>query len=140
MYLIQQARLEHPELFIVALAAPRHHARLIDLGATRVFDYASPSIVDQVRALGRDIRRAVDCHSEGSSTFNTAQCMIPKEDSMPSGQRQEKMRRIIRTLPPSLIQGTIPASVTADEWIVAYTSFGKVSRSPPRSYIVLLKG
>ena len=125
MHTLQQARIEHPETFIIALASQRHHARLRKLGANEVFDYSSPSVVADVRKLGRDVRRAIDCHSEGRSTALAAECMLPNDQ--PETCDPKDRRRIIRTLPPGMISGTIPPSVRADEWILSYTALGKVS-------------
>ncbi|MCJ1259092.1 hypothetical protein MMC24_006927 [Lignoscripta atroalba] len=123
MHTLQQARIEHPETFIIALASQRHHARLRKLGANEVFDYSSPSVVADVRKLGRDVRRAIDCHSEGRSTALAAECMLPNDQ--PETCDPKDRRRIIRTLPPGMISGTIPPSVRADEWILSYTALGK---------------
>ena len=80
-------------------------------------------MVEDVRALGRDIRRAVDCFSEGTSTTLAARCMLPHDNE---GKDMTKTRRIVRTLPPSMIKGFLPASIRANEWIVSYTALGKV--------------
>lgn len=47
--------------------------------------------------------------------------------------------RIVRTLPPGMIKGTVPSGIRANEWIVSYTALGKVclnfsSSSPVSSY------
>ncbi|MCJ1246727.1 hypothetical protein MMC30_003936 [Trapelia coarctata] len=123
IYTVQQARLDHPDTFIIALASQQHHIYLKDLGADKVFDYKSPSVAKDIQALGRDIRRAVDCHSEGRSTALTAQCMLPSK--LPDTCEWHDRRRIIRTLPPGMASGTIPQSVRADEWILSYTALGK---------------
>ena len=130
MHALQQARIDHPETFVIALASKRHHERLRKLGADEVFDYTSPSVVQDVRKLGRDIRRGIDCHSEGRSTVLAAECMLPNDRTEPCDPKDR--RRIIRTLPPAMISGTLPSGVRADEWIVSYTALGKVP-SPPSS-------
>ncbi|KAI9775250.1 MAG: hypothetical protein M1816_006038 [Peltula sp. TS41687] len=117
------SRIERPDTFIVALASKQHHANLRKLGADVVFDYRSPSIVQDVRALGRDVRKAIDCHSEGSSTVLAAQCMLSSDQ--PESTPPKGGRRIIRTLPPRMISGTIPPGVQANEWILSYTALGK---------------
>ena len=124
MHSVQQARIDHPKTFIIALASPRHHALLRKLGADEVFDYSSTPVVDEVRKLGRDVRRAIDCHSEGRSTVMAAECMLP--DDEPGNCSANDRRRLIRTLPPSMSSGTVPQSVRADEWILSYTALGKV--------------
>lgn len=125
MYALQQARIDHPKTFIIALASQRHHDMLRKFGADQVFDYSSTSVVDEVRKLGRDVRRAIDCHSEGRSTVIAAECMLP--DDGPETCPAKDRRRLIRSLPPSMISGTVPQSVRADEWILSYTALGKVS-------------
>lgn len=124
MHTIQQTRIDHPKTFIIAIASQRHHAMLRGFGADTTFDYKSPSLVKDIRELGRNVRRAIDCHSEGRSTTIAAECMLPneKEETCAPDDR----RRLIRTLPPSMISGTVPTSVRADEWILSYTALGKV--------------
>ena len=129
MHGIQQARIEYPATFIIALASKQHHARLKLMGAHAVFDYKSPSVVQEVRKLGRDIRRAIDCHSEGGSTVLAAKCMLPDDRNESNEVGPTQRRRIIRTLPPGLINGTVPSAVRADEWILSYTALGKVCLS-----------
>ena len=122
LHTVQQARIERPECFIIAIASPQHEDLLKRSGANAVFDYRSPTLVADVRALGRNITRAFDCYSEGDSTSRAAQCMLPA-DSKPFSNSQQ--RRIVRTLPPYVMKGTIPPGVRADEWILAYTALGK---------------
>ena len=126
MHTLQQARLDHPETCLIALASKRHHEKLRALGADEVFDYNSDTVVDAVRKLGRDVRRGIDCHSEGNSTVLAARCMLPSDDDYHESTANVIQRRIIRTLPPGMIKGTLPKSVRADEWIVSYTALGKV--------------
>lgn len=124
MHAIQQARIDFPSTYIIAIASSQHHERLRNLGAHATFDYKSSSLVGDVQKLGRDIRKALDCHSEGQSTVLAANCMIPGKDVTSNGTKAE--RRVIRTLPPSMMSGTLPAGVRADEWILSYTALGKV--------------
>jgi len=136
MHTIQQARLDYPQTFIIAIASPQHDARLRDLGADATFDYKSPSLVSDVQALGRDIRKALDCHSEGASTALAAKCMMPGSEAPADRSGAGKsQRRVIRTLPPGMMSGTVPAGVRADEWILSYTALGKVSIIP---YAILI--
>ena len=124
MHTIQQARIDHPETLIIAIASPQHHVKLQGFGADKVFDYNSASLVKDIRKLGRDVRRGIDCHSEGRSTVLAAECMLSNEK--PESCAPDNRRRLIRTLPPGMISGTVPASVRADEWILSYTALGKV--------------
>lgn len=123
IYTVQQAHQDHPDTFIIALASQQHHDTFKELDADVVFDYKSPSLVKDIQALGRDIRRAVDCHSEGGSTALTAQCMLPSK--LPDICDPNDRRRIIRSSPPGMASGTIPPSVRADEWILSYTAAEK---------------
>ncbi|KAL9129776.1 MAG: hypothetical protein Q9175_007201, partial [Cornicularia normoerica] len=118
MHTIQQAHLLYPSIYIIAVASTQHHARLQALGADACFDYTSPTIEKDVKALGKNVTRAIDCHSEGPSTVSCAQLM-----GNAGGQGLEG--RIVRTLPPGMIQGTVPQGVRADEWILSYTALGK---------------
>ncbi len=124
MHAIQQARIDFPSTYIIAIASSQHHDRLRDLGAHATFDYKSPSLVSDVQNLGKDIRKGLDCHSEGQSTVLAAKCMIPREHTASNGSDVE--RRIIRTLPPTMMSGTPPAGVRTNEWILSYTALGKV--------------
>ncbi|KAL3428072.1 zinc-binding dehydrogenase [Phlyctema vagabunda] len=121
MHAIQQTRAYYPTTHIIAIASEQHHLMLKQLGAHETFDYKSSTLVDEIRALRRDIKKGIDCHSEGSSTSIAAQCMLP-----PSGDDLENSgRRLIRTLPPAMGRGSVPKSVRADEWILTYTALGK---------------
>jgi len=124
MHAIQQARIDFPSTYIIAVASSQHHERLGKLGAHATFDYKSSSLVRDVQNLGRDIRKGLDCHSEGQSTVLAAECMVPGKNATVDGTKGE--RRVIRTLPPGLMSGTLPAGVRANEWILSYTALGKV--------------
>ena len=117
MHTIQQARLFYPSIFIIAAASGEHHPYLQTLGADVCFDYKSSTIENEVRALGRNVTRAVDCHSEGQSTPMCAKLM--------SDADKKDGGRIVRTLPPSMMSGTVPQGVKTDEWILSYTALGK---------------
>ena len=119
MHAVQQAHLLYPSTYIIAVASAQHHSRLQTLGADVCFDYKSPTIEKDVKALGKNVTRAIDCHSEGPSTVSCARLMGDAGGEGPHG-------RIVRTLPPGMIQGTVPQGVRANEWIVSYTALGKV--------------
>lgn len=125
MHAIQQARIDFPSTYIIAVASSQHHDHLRELGADATFDYKSNSLVLDIQRLGRDIRKGLDCYSEGESTVLTAKCMVPGQSGRSDGSNVE--RRIIRTLPPAMIKGTLPAGVRANEWILSYTALGKVN-------------
>ena len=113
MHVIQQAHLLYPFIYIIAVASTENHSRLQTLGADVCFDYKSPTIEKDVKALEKNVTRAIDCHSEGRSTVMCAQLM-------------GREGRIVRTLPPGMIQGTVPQGLRANEWILSYTALGKV--------------
>jgi NADPH:quinone reductase-like Zn-dependent oxidoreductase len=49
---------------IITAASPRHHATLKSFGATHVFDYNSPTLIDEIRnAAGGKVQLALDCVS-----------------------------------------------------------------------------
>ncbi|KAF8882981.1 chaperonin 10-like protein [Infundibulicybe gibba] len=58
---------------IFATASPKHHAKLLSLGATAVFDYRSPTWMEDVRRASGGITHAVDCISEDESTARISQ-------------------------------------------------------------------
>ena len=125
MHAIQQARIDFPSTYIIAIASSQHHERLRKLGAHATFDYKSSSLVSDVQKLEKDIRKGLDCHSEGQSTVLAAKCMIPREKGGIDAITGE--RRLIRTLPPGMMSGTLPPGARADEWILSYTALGKVN-------------
>ncbi len=136
MHTIQQAHILYPATYIIAVASTQHHSRLQALGANACFDYKSPTIAKDVKALGKNVTRAIDCHSEGQSTVSCAQLMGNAGGKGPEG-------RIVRTLPPGMIQGTVPQGLRANEWIVSYTALGKVCpvsfRCPPPLHLSLIE-
>ena len=80
--------------------------------------------MEDVRALGRNITRAFDCYSEGDSTARLGQCMVGSGGAAAPATDGQK-RRIVRTLPPFAMKGSVPLGVRADEWILAYTALGR---------------
>jgi hypothetical protein len=119
MHVIQQAHVLYPSVYIIAVASAQHHSRLQAFGADICFDYNSSTIESDVKALGKNVTTAIDCHSEGQSTVSCAKLMGDAGDKGHSG-------RLVRTLPPGMISGTVPQGVRADEWILSYTALGKV--------------
>lgn len=115
---IQQVHLFYPSTYIIAVASTRHHSHLRALGVDACFDYKSPTVEKDVTALGKNVTRAIDCHSEGPSPVSCARLMSRADGKRPEG-------RIVRTLPPGMIQGTVPQGIKANEWIVSYTALGK---------------
>jgi len=61
---IQLLHLAHPSVKILTTAAPRHADRLTSYGATKVFDYKSPTLVADIKAEGgADV--ILDCIAAG---------------------------------------------------------------------------
>ncbi|EED23115.1 alcohol dehydrogenase, putative [Talaromyces stipitatus ATCC 10500] len=53
---IQLLRLAYPSVPIFATSSPAHHAHLLSLGATKVFDYHSPTMVSDIKAASPESR------------------------------------------------------------------------------------
>jgi NADPH:quinone reductase-like Zn-dependent oxidoreductase len=66
LYAIQLAKLAG--LKVIATASPKSHDLVKEYGADDVFDYRSPTAVEDIIQAYPNIDRAVDCFSEGSST------------------------------------------------------------------------
>ncbi|RFU27771.1 hypothetical protein B7463_g8581, partial [Scytalidium lignicola] len=67
---IQLLRLSYPQLPIFATSSPRNHERLLSLGATKVFDYHSPTLVVDITATSPDARGVdmiLDCVAAGAT-------------------------------------------------------------------------
>ena len=128
MHAIQQARIDFPSTYIIAISASQHPDRLRKLGAQATFDYKSSSLVQDVQNLGKDIRKGLDYQYEGLSTVLAAKCMVPGPKIAVKDTDVEK--RIIQTLSPGMRSGTLPAGVRANEWILSYTALGKVHTYP----------
>ena len=118
MHIIQQARVLYPQIYVIAVASSQHHSRLQDLGADACFDYHSKTIENDVGKLGKNVTRAIDCHSEGTSSALCAKMMGDAGSSTENG-------RLVRTLPPGMIRRTVPPSVRANEWIVELHRLGE---------------
>lgn len=66
LYAIQLAK--RAGLKAIATASPRSHDLVKQYGADDVFDYRSPTAVDEIVRAYPTLDRAMDCFSEGSST------------------------------------------------------------------------
>lgn len=66
LYAIQLAKLAG--LKVVTTASPRSHDLVKEYGADDVFDYRSPTAVEDIIRAYPNIDRAMDCFSEGGST------------------------------------------------------------------------
>ncbi|KAJ7698970.1 chaperonin 10-like protein [Mycena rosella] len=63
---------------IVATASPKHHAFLRALGATRVVDYASPTLAADITAGGEQMALAVDAITAEGTLAKIAQVLKPQ--------------------------------------------------------------
>lgn len=66
LYAIQLAKLAGWQ--VIATASPRSHDLVKEYGADDVFDYRSPTAVEDIIRAYPNIDRAMDCFSEGGST------------------------------------------------------------------------
>ncbi|KAL2846704.1 chaperonin 10-like protein [Aspergillus pseudoustus] len=66
LYAIQLAKLAG--LKVVTTASPRSHNLVKQYGADDVFDYKSPTAIEDIKRAYPDINRAMDCFSEAGST------------------------------------------------------------------------
>lgn len=65
---ISLLRLAYPSLPIFATSSPKHHSQLIKLGATKLFDYRSTTLVSDIKAASpasKGIDMIVDCVGSG---------------------------------------------------------------------------
>ncbi|SJL06576.1 related to toxD gene [Armillaria ostoyae] len=58
---------------VFATASPKNHAKLLSLGVEAVFDYRSPTWIDDVRSTSGGITHAFDCISEDDTTAHISQ-------------------------------------------------------------------
>ncbi|KAJ7464601.1 chaperonin 10-like protein [Mycena latifolia] len=63
---------------IVATASPKHHAFLRALGATRVVDYASPTLAADITAGGEKIALALDAITADGTLARVAEVLSPR--------------------------------------------------------------
>jgi NADPH:quinone reductase-like Zn-dependent oxidoreductase len=65
---IQLLRLAYPSLDILATSSPKHHAHLVSLGATHLFDYHSSTVVPDIKKASpgtKGVDMIIDCVSAG---------------------------------------------------------------------------
>lgn len=58
---------------VYATASPKNHEKLLSLGVDGIFDYRSPTWVEEVRKASGGITHAVDCISEDNTTASISQ-------------------------------------------------------------------
>jgi NADPH:quinone reductase-like Zn-dependent oxidoreductase len=77
---IQLLRLAYPALPIYATSSPKHHEHLASLGATKLFDYKSATVVSDIKdsspeSKGVDI--IIDCVSAGAAQEDVCDALDP---------------------------------------------------------------
>ncbi|KAJ7187743.1 putative quinone oxidoreductase [Mycena filopes] len=78
--IIQLLRKAYPALPILATSSVKHHARLTELGATRVVDYNSPTVVADIVAAspgGAGVDVIIDLVSAGASQTDICDVLDP---------------------------------------------------------------
>ncbi|KAJ5939505.1 hypothetical protein N7466_002639 [Penicillium verhagenii] len=106
LYAIQLAKLAG--LKVVATASPKSHDLVKEYGADDVFDYRSPTAVEEIIRAYPTIDRAMDCFSEGESTAFCADVV-------------RKNRGWVVTL---LDSGRTDWDGVKIDFLLAYTAFG----------------
>ncbi|KAH8696744.1 putative quinone oxidoreductase [Talaromyces proteolyticus] len=75
---IQLLRLAYSSLPIFATSSASHHSHLLDLGATRLFDYRSRTLASDIKAAspeGHGVDMIIDCVSAGASDTTICECL-----------------------------------------------------------------
>jgi NADPH:quinone reductase-like Zn-dependent oxidoreductase len=64
---------------VIATASPKHHAFLRSFGAAHVFDYNSPTLIDEIKnAAGGKVQLALDCVSAASTLSIVSKVISPQ--------------------------------------------------------------
>jgi NADPH:quinone reductase-like Zn-dependent oxidoreductase len=77
---MQLLRLAYPSLPILATSSEKHHAHLTSLGATRLFDYHSPTIVFDIKSAspgGSGVDMIIDCVGAGGTQNDICDTLDP---------------------------------------------------------------
>ena len=85
---IQLLRLACPSLPILATSSPQHHAHLASLGATKLFDYRSPTVVSDIKAASPDasgVDMIIDCVDAGAAKTDICDVLDPSGSKMYAG-------------------------------------------------------
>jgi NADPH:quinone reductase-like Zn-dependent oxidoreductase len=72
--------LTYPSLPIFATSSQAHHARLLSLGATALFDYRSPSVALDIKAASpesRGVDLIIDCVASGATQLDICDTLDP---------------------------------------------------------------
>ena len=94
-------RIAYPTLPIFVTSSPKHFQRLEALGASRVFDYHSQSVVFEVKNAspgGHGVEAVIDCVGAATDMDNIAEIFDPKADkklaSVLTGKPQPKIENV----------------------------------------------
>lgn len=82
---IQLLRLAYPSLLILATSSPRYHAHLASLGARKLFDYRSPTVVSDIKGTfpeASGIDMIIDCVSAGAAQTDICDVLDPTGSKM----------------------------------------------------------
>jgi NADPH:quinone reductase-like Zn-dependent oxidoreductase len=64
---------------VITTASPKHHASLKSFGATHVFDYNSPTLIDEIQnAAGGKVQLALDCVSAEDTLSIVSKVISPQ--------------------------------------------------------------
>ena len=77
---IQLLRLAYPSLAIFATSSSKHHAHLTELGATKLFDYRSPTLISDVKAASTGasgVDMIIDCVGAGLKQTDICDVLDP---------------------------------------------------------------
>lgn len=77
---IQLLRLAYPSLPILATSSEKHHAHLTSLGATKLLDYHSPTIVSDIKSAspnGGGVDMIIDCVRAGGIQTDICDTLDP---------------------------------------------------------------
>lgn len=77
---MQLLRLAYPDLPILATGSPRHHVHISSRGATKLFDYHSPTVVSDIKNAspgGKGVDMIIDCVSAGASQTDICDVLDP---------------------------------------------------------------
>jgi NADPH:quinone reductase-like Zn-dependent oxidoreductase len=82
---IQLLRLAYPSLPIYATSSPKHHEHLASLGATKLFDYNSATVVSDIKSSSPDskgVDMIIDCVASGAVQTNVCDALNPAGSMM----------------------------------------------------------
>lgn len=77
---IQLLRLAYPALPILATSSPKHHEHLTSLGATKLFDYSSATVVSDIKTASpesKGVDMIIDCVGAGAGQTSMCDALDP---------------------------------------------------------------